>query len=52
MAPMGETIGKIYIGTCLIKYCPCNDSILQKVKEKAGVAVIEDAHYYAPPTIF
>lgn len=52
MAPMGETIDKIHIGTCLMKYCPYKDSILQKVKEKAGVEVIEGTHYYAPPTIF
>jgi predicted metal-binding protein len=51
MAPMGETIDKIHIGTCLIKYCPYKDSILQKVKEKAGIEVIEGTHYYAPPTI-
>ena len=52
MAPMGETIDAIHIGTCLIKNCPYKDSILANVKEKAGVEVIEGSHYYAPPKIF
>ena len=52
MAPMGETIDVIHIGTCLIKNCPYKDTILTKVKEKAGEEVIEGAHSYMPPTIF
>jgi len=52
MAPMGETIDVIHMGSCLIKFCPYKDTILAKVKEKAGVEVIEGTHYYMPPTIF
>jgi len=52
MALTGETIDVIHIGTCLIKNCPYKDTILEKVKEKAGVEVIEGTHYYIPPTIF
>ncbi|HJX32025.1 MAG TPA: CGGC domain-containing protein [Thermodesulfobacteriota bacterium] len=52
MAPMGETIDAIHIGTCLIKNCPYKDTILTKVKEKAGVEVIEGSHSYMPPVIF
>lgn len=52
MAPLGETIDVIHIGTCLTKNCPYKDSILAKVKEKAGVEVIEGSHSYMPPTIF
>ena len=52
IAPMGDTIDAIHIGTCLMKYCPHKDVILERVKEKAGVDVIEGSHYYAPPKIF
>jgi len=52
MAPMGETIDGIHVGTCLIKNCPHKDTILVNVKEKTGVEVIEGSHSYMPPTIF
>ena len=52
MAPLGETIDAIHVGTCLIKNCPYKDAILTTVKEKAGVEVIEGSHSYMPPTIF
>ena len=52
IAPMGDTIDAIHVGTCIIKYCPHKDVILERVKEKAGVEVIEGSHYYAPPKIF
>jgi predicted metal-binding protein len=52
IAPMGDSIDAIHVGTCIMKYCPHKDVILERVKEKAGVDVVEGSHYYAPPTIF
>ena len=40
------------VRTCLIKNCLYKDTILTKVKEKAGVEVIEGSHSYMPPAIF
>ncbi|MEE8383187.1 MAG: hypothetical protein V3R78_15085 [Thermodesulfobacteriota bacterium] len=36
----------MHLGTCLIDNCPHKDEILQKVKAKAGVEVIEGSHPY------
>jgi len=52
IAPMGDNIDAIHIGSCLLKFCPHKDIIIERIKEKAGVEVIEGSHYYAPPTIF
>ena len=52
MALSGETIDAIHVGTCVVKNCPHKETILEKVKEKAGVAVIEGTHYYIPPAVF
>jgi predicted metal-binding protein len=52
MAPMGETIDAIHIGTCLLDNCPYKDTIIQKVKAKAGVPVIEGSHPYKPVKVF
>ena len=52
MAPMGETIDAIHIGTCLLDNCPYKDTIIEKVKAKAGVDVILGTHPYRPVQIF
>jgi predicted metal-binding protein len=52
MAPMGETIDAVHIGTCLLDNCPYKDTIIQKVKAKAGVEVIEGSHPYRPVQVF
>ncbi|HBZ53865.1 MAG TPA: metal-binding protein [Syntrophobacteraceae bacterium] len=52
MAPMGETIDAVHIGTCLLDNCPHKDTIIQKVKAKAGVEVIEGSHPYRPVQVF
>ena len=52
MAPMGETIDAIHIGTCLLDNCPYKDTIIEKVKAKAGVEVIEGTHPYRPVQVF
>ena len=52
MAPLGETIDAIHIGTCLLDNCPYIDTIMKKVKAKAGVDVIEGSHPYKPVNVF
>jgi predicted metal-binding protein len=52
MAPMEESIDTVHIGTCLLDNCPHKDEILQKVKAKAGVEVIEGSHPYRPKQVF
>ncbi len=46
------TIDAVHIGTCLLDNCPYKDTILAKVKAKAGVEVIEGSHPYRPDKIF
>jgi predicted metal-binding protein len=52
MAPMNESIDAVHLGTCLIDNCPHKDEILQKVKAKAGVEVIEGSHPYRAEQVF
>jgi len=52
MAPMGETIDALHLGTCLLNNCPCKETIVQKVKATAGVEVIEGTHPYKPVRVF
>ena len=52
MAPMGESIDAIHIGTCLLDNCPHKDTIIEKVQAKAGVDVIEGSHSYRPDQVF
>jgi predicted metal-binding protein len=52
MALMDESVDAIHLGTCLIDNCPHKDELLQKVKAKAGVDVIEGSHPYRAKQIF
>ena len=52
MAPFGESIDVVHIGTCLLHNCPYKDTIIEKVKAKAGVEVVEGTHPYAPVRVF
>jgi predicted metal-binding protein len=52
MAPMGEIIDAVHIGTCLLDNCPYKETIISKVKAKAGVEVIEGTHPYKPVKVF
>jgi len=49
---MGESIDAVHIGTCLLDNCPYKDTIIEKVKAKAGVDVIEGTHPYRPVQVF
>ena len=50
--PMGENVTKIHIGPCILGNCPYKDTIIQKLKAKAGVEVIEGTHPYKIEDIF
>jgi len=51
-APMGEKVTKIHLGPCITHHCPHKDVLLNKIKAKSGVEVIEGAHPYLPEDIF
>jgi predicted metal-binding protein len=52
MAPMKESIDAVHLGNCLLDNCPYKDEIIQKVKAKAGVDVIEGSHPYRAKQVF
>jgi hypothetical protein len=49
---MDEKITKIHVGPCIADHCPHKDVILNKIKAKSGVEVIEGTHPYKPDHIF
>lgn len=50
--PMNEKVTKVHIAPCLADHCPHKETIISKIKAKAGVEVIEGAHPYIPENIF
>lgn len=50
--PMGLKVTKIHLAPCLIDHCPYKDTIIAKIKAKAGIEVVEGAHPYLPNNIF
>jgi predicted metal-binding protein len=50
--PLDEKPTKIHIGPCLVDHCPHKETIISKIKAKAGIEVIEGAHPYIPQNIF
>ncbi len=51
-APLGEKPTKIHVGPCMTHHCPHKDTIIQKIKAKSAIEVIEGAHPYLPEDIF
>ncbi|OGL48230.1 MAG: metal-binding protein [Candidatus Schekmanbacteria bacterium RBG_13_48_7] len=51
-APMQEKVTKIHVGPCIIDHCPYKDVLLQKMRAKSGIEVIEGTHPYKPENIF
>lgn len=51
-APMEEKPTKVHLGPCLVEHCPYKDKIVDAIKAKAGVEVIEGAHPYKPENVF
>lgn len=52
LAALNEKPDVIHIGTCIMKFCKRKDDLIEAIKEKAGIEVIEGSHPYVPPTIF
>src|SRR4030042_6792833 len=46
--PMNEKVTKVHIGPCIVDHCPYSETIIKKIKAKAGVEVIEGTHPYKP----
>lgn len=49
---MNEKPTKVHIAPCILDHCPYKETILSKVKAKAGCEVIEGTHPYIPNNIF
>lgn len=50
--PMDEKPTKIHIGPCILHHCPYAETIIAKIKAKAGCEVIEGTHPFIPDNIF
>ena len=50
--PLEEKPTKIHIGPCITDHCPHKETIISKIKAKAGIDVVEGTHPYAPKDIF
>jgi predicted metal-binding protein len=50
--PMGEVPTKVHIAACIVDHCPHKETLIKKIKAKAGVEVIEGTHPYIPENIF
>lgn len=51
-APMGEKPTAIHIAPCILDHCPYAETIVKKIKAKAGCTVVEGTHPYKPSDIF
>jgi predicted metal-binding protein len=50
--PLQEKITRVHIGPCVLDHCPYKETLIKKIKAKAGVEVIEGTHPYIPEKIF
>ncbi len=51
-APLNEKPTRVHVAACLVDHCPYRDTIVAKIKAKAGVEVVEGSHPYIPQNIF
>jgi len=51
VASLGLSIDVVHVGTCIVKTCPYSDKIINILKEKAGVDVVEGTHPYLKPKV-
>jgi predicted metal-binding protein len=49
---MNEKVTKVHIAPCIAEHCPYKETIIAKIRAKAGVQVIEGTHEYKPSNIF
>jgi predicted metal-binding protein len=40
------------VASCIVDHCPHKETLVGKIKAKAGVEVIEGTHPYKPSNIF
>ena len=51
-APLEEAPTRVHIAPCLLQHCPHKDTLMAKIRAKAGVEVIDGGHPYQPQAIF
>ncbi|ACL03959.1 CGGC domain-containing protein [Desulfatibacillum aliphaticivorans] len=51
-APMEEKPTKVHIAPCIVDHCPHKETLIAKIKAKAGVEVIEGTHPFKPDNIY
>ena len=51
-APLGENPTAIHLGPCLVDHCPHKETLIKKIRAKAGIPVYEGTHPYLPQDIF
>ncbi|MBU2488168.1 MAG: CGGC domain-containing protein [Proteobacteria bacterium] len=51
-APMGEIPTKVHVATCLVDHCIHKETLIKKIRAKAGVEVVEGSHPYRPDNIY
>ncbi len=49
---LNEKVDAIHVSTCITKYCKKKDDLIEAIRQKAGVEVVEGTHDYIPPSIF
>jgi len=52
MKPMGEGVDVLHLGTCVKNHCEYRETLIEAVRKKAGIEVIEGSHPYAPSNVF
>jgi len=50
--PLEDKVTKVHIGPCVLDHCPYKETLITKIKAKAGVEVVEGTHPYKPDQIF
>ncbi len=51
-APLGEKPTVVHIAPCLMDHCPYAETLVAKIKAKAGVDVVMGTHPFIPNDIF
>ncbi len=51
-APLNEQPTKIHIAPCILNGCPHKETLMETIKSKAGIEVIEGTHPYKPDVVF
>lgn len=52
ITPMGEKIDVLHLGTCVKNHCFYKEQLVEMVRKKAGIPVIEGSHPYVPENVF